>query len=225
VRRAWIIERFSDATARSRRRAPRAGHGARPGSLKRRALTPAAVLVPLIDRADGMTVLLTQRTEHLGDHAGQISFPGGRIEPHDTDPEAAALRETEEEIGLAPDRIEVIGRLNGYETTTGFRVIPVVGLIRPPLSLKLDSFEVAEVFEVPLAFILDPANHARQRRIHPVLRSSDLALPAGAGFAKAGATEGGEGIERRDYVLSYEGRYIWGATAGMLINLYEVLSG
>ena len=231
-------------------------------------MTPAAVLVPLIDRTDGMTVLLTQRTEHVGDHAGQISFPGGRIEPHDTDPEAAALRETEEEIGLAPDRIEVIGRLNGYEMTTGFRVIPVVGLIRPPLSLKLDSFEVAEVFEVPLAFILDPANHARQRRIHPVLppsavmlrrtgrssdlacrttpeggrakvalaaaratkdgrtgRSSDLALPAGAGFAKAGATEGGEGVERRDYVLSYEGRYIWGATAGMLINLYEVLSG
>lgn len=234
--RAWIIERFSDATARSRRRAPRAGHGARPGSLKRRALTPAAVLVPLIDRTDGMTVLLTQRTEHVGDHAGQISFPGGRIEPHDTDPEAAALRETEEEIGLAPDRIEVIGRLNGYETTTGFRVIPVVGLIRPPLSLKLDPFEVAEVFEVPLAFILDPANHARQRRIHPVLppsavmlrrtgRSSDLPSPAEASSAKAGATEGGEGVERRDYVLPYEDRYIWGATAGMLINLYEVLSG
>jgi 8-oxo-dGTP pyrophosphatase MutT (NUDIX family) len=164
-----------------------------------RPLTPAAVLVPLIDRGR-LTVLLTQRTLHLDAHAGQISFPGGRVEPADPDHVAAALRETEEEVGITADRVEVIGRLDDYITGTGFRVVPVVGVVRPPFLVKPDPFEVADVFEVPLDFVLDPANHEQHSRIV-------------------------NGIERRYYVLPFEGRYIWGATAGMLINLYEVLRG
>ncbi|MGE5145793.1 MAG: CoA pyrophosphatase [Candidatus Eiseniibacteriota bacterium] len=162
-------------------------------------LTPAAVLVPLIDRAR-LTVLLTQRTAHLDAHAGQISFPGGRVEAEDPDHVAAALRETREEVGIPAERVEVVGRLDDYITGTGFRVSPVVGVIRPPFDVQADPFEVADVFEVPLDFVLDPANHEQHTRIV-------------------------NGIERRYYVLPYEGRYIWGATAGMLINLYEVLRG
>ncbi|HEX7005547.1 MAG TPA: CoA pyrophosphatase [Alphaproteobacteria bacterium] len=169
------------------------------GAPPTRPLTPAAVLVPLIDRG-ALTILLTQRTQHLDAHAGQISFPGGRVEPGDPDPVAAALRETEEEVGIPPDLVEVIGRLDDYITGTGFRVVPVVGVVRPPFQIKPDPFEVADVFEVPLDFVLDPANHEQHSRIV-------------------------NGIERRYYVLPYEGRYIWGATAGMLINLYEVLRG
>ena len=155
--------------------------------------------MPLIDRGD-ITVLLTQRTAHLDAHAGQISFPGGRVEPDDPDHVAAALRETREEVGIPADRVEIIGRLDDYITGTGFRVAPVVGVVRPPFQVQADPFEVAEVFEVPLDFVLDPANHEQHSRIV-------------------------NGIERRYYVLPYEGRYIWGATAGMLINLYEVLRG
>lgn len=170
--------------------------GARPPE---KPLTAAAVLVPLIDRPR-LTVLLTQRTAHLDAHAGQISFPGGRVEPDDPDHVAAALRETHEEVGITADRVEVIGRLDDYITGTGFRVSPVVGVVRPPFEVQADPFEVAEVFEVPLDFVLDPANHEQHTRIV-------------------------NGIERRYYVLPYERRYIWGATAGMLINLYEVLRG
>jgi 8-oxo-dGTP pyrophosphatase MutT (NUDIX family) len=162
-------------------------------------LKPAAVLVPIVDRPHGMGVLLTRRTTHLNVHAGQISFPGGRIEGPDEDAIAAALRETHEEIGLAPERIEIAGRLDTYQTRTGFEITPLVGLVRPPFELRLDSFEVAEVFEVPLAFVLDPNNHQRHQRIE-------------------------RGIERHFYVLPYGGYYIWGATAGMLVNLYEVLA-
>ncbi len=161
-------------------------------------LIDAAVLIPIVDRADGMTVLLTQRTEHLNDHAGQVSFPGGRVEAGDADPVATALRETEEEIGLAASHVEVIGRLDDYLTRTGFLVTPVVGLVAPPFTLELDSFEVAEAFEVPLAFVLDAANHERHSRVW-------------------------NGAERFFYVLPFEDRYIWGATAGMLVNLFEVL--
>ena len=164
------------------------------------ALTPAAVLVPLVMRADGLSVLLTQRTQHLAAHAGQISFPGGRQEPGDRDSIDAALRETEEEVGLPRDHIEVIGRLDTYVTSTSFEVTPVVGLVRAPYPVKLDPFEVAELFEVPLAFILDPANHQRHSR--------EL-----------------KGRQRTFYVLPYQHRYIWGATAGMLVNLAEVLAG
>ena len=168
------------------------------------AATEAAVLVPLVDRADGMTVLLTRRTEHLNDHAGQISFPGGRVEAGDRDAIACALREAEEEIGLSRARIEVIGCLDTCVTGTGFSVVPVVGLIAAPLDLArdltLDRFEVAEAFEVPLAFVLDPRNHVRCSAV-------------------------ARGRQRIFYALSYGERCIWGATARMLVNLHEVLRG
>lgn len=163
------------------------------------ALVPAAVLVPLVVRPEAIYVLLTQRTQHLAAHAGQISFPGGRQETSDLDSVEAALRETEEEVGLPRGHVEVIGRLDTYITSTGFEVTPVVGLVRAPYPVKLDPFEVAEVFEVPLAFILDPANHQRHSR------------------------EIG-GRHRTFYVLAYQHRNIWGATAGMLVNLAEVLA-
>lgn len=163
-------------------------------------LVPAAVLVPLVARPDGLTVLLTQRTAHLANHAGQISFPGGRMEETDADAVAAALRETEEEIGLSRDHVEILGRLDDYVTVTHFRVEPIVGLVQPPFELALDAFEVAEVFEVPLAFILDPVNHQRHFRVLS------------------------EEVKRYFYAMPYQDRYIWGATAAMLRNLYEVLA-
>jgi len=163
------------------------------------ALRPAAVLVPLVEHDHGMSVLLTQRTAHLKAHAGQISFPGGRIEESDADPIAAALRETEEEIGLSRERVSVIGRLDNYITGTGFEIAPIVGFVAPPFALAIDPFEVAEAFEVPLAYILDRRNHQRVER------------------ESAGRT-------RSFFVLPYEGRNIWGATAGILVNLAEVLA-
>jgi 8-oxo-dGTP pyrophosphatase MutT (NUDIX family) len=163
-------------------------------------LTPAAVLVPVIERPQGLTVLFTQRTAHLNDHAGQVSFPGGRCEGTDPSPVFTALRETEEEIGLDPALIEVLGLLPEYRTGTGFSVTPVVGLVRPPFELNPDSFEVAEVFETPLDFLLDPANHQQH--------SMDIG-----------------GIVRHYYAMPYEGYFIWGATAGMLVSLYRLLRG
>ena len=163
------------------------------------AVTPASVLVPVIDHAGGLTVLFTLRTPHLRAHSGQVSFPGGRAEPGDASPEFTALRETQEEIGLAPERVEVIARMPEYLTRTGYRVTPVVGLVAPPLELAPDSREVAEAFEVPLAFLLDPANHQRETR--------ELA-----------------GKQVGFWVMQYEERRIWGATAGMLVNLYRMLA-
>lgn len=160
--------------------------------------TLAAVLVPLVTHADGLTVILTQRTEHLDDHAGQISFPGGRIEPGDDHPAATALRETEEEIGLAIDRIEVIGRLGLHEIASGFAVVPVIGFVTPPIAYTLDAFEVAEAFEVPLDFLLDPANR------------------------QIGQIEYG-GRMRDYFYFDYNGRMIWGATARMIVDLAETL--
>jgi len=161
---------------------------------------PAAVLVPLVDREGGFSVILTQRTSDLKAHAGQISFPGGRMEPDDLNAEATALREAQEEIGLARTRVEILGRLDPYRTVTGFDVIPVVGALTPPLALKAGPAEVADIFEVPLAFFLNPANHQRHTRT-----------------LATGAT-------RAYYAMPYGDRYIWGATAGMLLNLYEVLT-
>ena len=188
------------AEAAAFRHAMRGDHDLNPGvTPPSTALTPAAVLVPLIDHRYGMSVLLTQRTAHLTAHAGQISFPGGRVEDADPDDVAAALRETEEEVGLPRDRVSVIGRLDTYITGTGFEIAPIVGIVDPPVPIAIDPFEVAEAFEVPLAFILDRRNHQRIER-------------------EVGAQS------RCFFVLPYEGRNIWGATAGILVNLAEVLA-
>lgn len=162
-------------------------------------LTSAAVLVPIVDRTDGLTILLTQRTDHLRDHAGQVSFPGGRVEPDDVDHEATALRETQEEIGLTHDRIDLVGRLDRYITRTGYEVIPVVGFVNPPFTVEPDPFEVADIFEVPLQFLANPDNHQRHSRFY-------------------------NGTRREFYAMPYNGYYIWGATAGMIVNLSEALS-
>lgn len=167
----------------------------------------ASVLVPLVQR-DGLTVLLTQRTDHLTNHPGQISFPGGRAEPEDRDSAATALREAREEIGLEPHRVEVLGSMPTYTTGTGFVVTPVVGLVPSELTLRVDPFEVAAVFEVPLAFLMDPANH----RHHAI----EVA-----------------GVQRNFISMPWDGRdtsgrpqrfFIWGATAAMLRNLYRLLA-
>lgn len=161
-------------------------------------LTPAAVLVPIVLRDEGQTVLLTQRTAHLRDHGGQISFPGGRVEADDLSPTHTALRETEEEIGLLGERIEIVGFLPEYRTGTGFRVTPVVALVHPPFDLQPDPFEVAEIFEVPLDFLLDPANHQR----HSLHYRGEL---------------------RNYFAMPYGDYFIWGATAGMIRSLSERL--
>ena len=184
------------ASGASRSADRRGDHDLNPGAPRGEPLIPAAVLVPLVDRPAGMTVLLTERTAHLDDHPGQISFPGGRVEDGDEGAVATALRETEEEVGLDRGHVEIVGDLDQYETVTGFIITPVVGLVSPGFSLTLDAFEVAQVFEVPLDFVLDPRNHQRHSRVF-------------------------RGTERHYYVLAYENRYIWGATAGMLVNLYH----
>lgn len=161
---------------------------------------PAAVLVPVVERAGDLSILLTRRTDHLHDHPGQIAFPGGRREQSDASAVMTALRETEEEVGLARRHVDVLGELPRYHTGTGFEVTPVVGLVYPPFELKPDPFEVAEAFEVPLEFLLDPRNHQRcSLEIRGSLREF-WAMPFG------------------DY-------YIWGATAGMLVSLYRFLGG
>ena len=212
----WVVGRFLQlgqpgrrgfggtadaAEAAALREATRGDHDLNPGMTPpSTALRPAAVLVPLIDRTGGMSVLLTQRTPHLSAHAGQISFPGGHVEESDADATEAALRETEEEVGLTRDHVTVIGRLDTYVTGTGFEITPVVGIVKVPFPLAIDPFEVSEVFEVPLSYVVDPQNHRRTTR--------DF-----------------EHRTRVFFVLPYEGRNIWGATAGMLVNLAEVLTG
>ena len=165
-----------------------------------RQLRPAAVLIPIVERGEGLRVLFTRRADHLARHAGQVSFPGGRIGEEDDDAIAAALRETEEEVGLHRSFVEVRGELDRYETGTGFAIQPFVGLVREGFELKLDAAEVAEAFEVPLWFLMDPANLKQQ-------------------------TATWQGRERRYYAMTYDGHYIWGATAGILVNLYERLYG
>lgn len=165
--------------------------------------TAASVLVPVVTHASGLTVLFTQRTAHLKAHSGQVAFPGGRAEPGDASAEFTALREAREEIGLAPERVEILARLPDYFTRTGFRVTPVVGLVAPPLELAPDPNEVQDVFEVPLSFLLDPANHRRRTR------------------ELLGRTVG---FYEMPYPSAQGERYIWGATAGMIVNLYRQLS-
>lgn len=178
----------------------RGDHDLNPDMLPDRPLTPAAVLVALVERPAGLTVLLTRRTDHLQDHAGQISFPGGRVESDDADAVATALREAEEEVGLARSLVTPVGRLDTYITRTGFEVTPIVAMVEPPPILTPDPFEVAEVFEVPLSFIVDPGSRQRQSREYA-------------------------GRLRHFYVFPWRDYYIWGATAGMLVNLADLLGG
>ena len=185
---AYLRERFAGAVALP----PIRDEGA-PDALR-----PAAVLVPVIERTAALTVLLTQRTDHLHHHPGQISFPGGRVEHGDTDPIMTALRETREEIGLQPERVELLGHLPEYHTGTGFRVTPIVGVVRPPFDLFPDAFEVAEVFEVPLSFLLDPSNRRRETLLI-------------------------NGRMRTYYALPWQHYHIWGATAGMLVSMADFL--
>lgn len=159
----------------------------------------AAVLVPVTDRADP-GIILTQRTDTLRRHAGQVAFPGGRIDPGDASPIAAALREAEEEIALPPSAVTIIGTTDLYRTVTGYDVVPVIGVVPPDLTLTPSEAEVADVFEVPLAFLFDPANHVRVSRMW-------------------------EGIERHYYEIPWQGRRIWGATAAMIVNLSMRLEG
>lgn len=192
---AWLRERFANPPAwepekfdeRSMRKT-----GGEP--------MPASVLMPLVVRDDGLTILLTQRTAHLNDHAGQISLPGGRVDEVDTSAIDTALRETEEEVGLHRRHIEILGTLPDYFTGTGYRVTPVVSLVQPPFDLRADPFEVAEIFEVPLAFLMDGMNHQRRT----------IELPEGLG-------------SRMFYAMPYDRFFIWGATAGMLRNLFHFL--
>jgi 8-oxo-dGTP pyrophosphatase MutT (NUDIX family) len=171
-----------------------------------RAPTHASVLIGLVPR-DEITVLLTQRTEHLTDHPGQISFPGGRVEPEDVDAAATALREAREEIGLPESSVDILGAMPTYTTGTGFIVTPVVGLVQPGFAIQADPFEVAEVFEVPMSFLMNPAHHRRHSvQVGDVAREF-LSIPWDSVDA--------HGRQRR--------YFIWGATAAMLRNLYRFL--
>lgn len=160
----------------------------------------AAVLIPVIRRPGQATVLLTLRTEHLPSHAGQVAFPGGKIEPDDATPLAAALREADEEIGLTAPHVEPLGYMHPYQTTTGYRIIPVVAAVDPGFTLKVDESEVADVFEVPLRHLMTPANHQKLRREW-------------------------HGNTRYFFAMPYEDRYIWGVTAGIIRELYLELYG
>jgi 8-oxo-dGTP pyrophosphatase MutT (NUDIX family) len=159
----------------------------------------ASVLVPLVDRPAGVTVLLTQRTDDMPSHAGQVAFPGGRRQAEDADAIATALRETEEEVGLARSFVEIVGPVDLYRTGTGYEITPVVGIVTPGFTTRADPREVAAVFEVPLEHFLDERNHRIDSRQY-------------------------QGRERRYYAMPYGERYIWGATAGMLKNLQFILT-
>ena len=162
-------------------------------------LTPASVLFPIVMHPGGPSVLLTQRTAHLRDHPGQISFPGGRVEPEDASPADTALREAQEEIGLAERHIEIIGYLPEYRTGTGFRVTPVVAIVTPPFDLHADPGEVAEIFEGPFSFLMDAANH-QQHSLHH------------------------RGKLRHYFAMPYGEYFIWGATAGIIVTLSRALA-
>jgi 8-oxo-dGTP pyrophosphatase MutT (NUDIX family) len=161
-------------------------------------LKPAAVLLLVVNHAGAPTIVFTQRTAHLADHAGQISFPGGRVEDGDETVERTALREAQEEVGIPVERVDILGRLPEYRTGTGYAVTPVVGWIEPPLVYRPDPHEVADVFEVPLAFLLDEGNHRYESAFY-------------------------RGRMRKYWAMPYGERFIWGATAGMLVTFHRVL--
>lgn len=161
-------------------------------------LRDAAVLIPVVDYGDHTRMILTKRTEKLRSHSGQISFPGGRIDATDPTPEFAAMREAEEEIGLTPDYVDVVGRMPDYVSGSGFRIAPILAVVRPGFSLKINEDEVDDAFEVPLGFLMDPANHNRESRIW-------------------------QNRERYFYTMPFGERYIWGITAGIIRNVYERL--
>lgn len=160
----------------------------------------AAVLIPLVITEQGLQVLLTKRTAHLRDHAGQISFPGGRVDADDRSVEMTALREAQEEVGLQAEHIELLGNLPAYRTVTGYSVTPVVALIHPPFQLVAEAFEVETIFEVPLNFLMNPQNHQRRA----------FEMPNGLGA-------------RLFYAMPYQEHFIWGASAGMIRNLFHFL--
>ncbi|SDW72342.1 8-oxo-dGTP pyrophosphatase MutT, NUDIX family [Albimonas donghaensis] len=162
-------------------------------------LRQAGVLCPLVDRGDGLRVILTRRADHLRQHAGQVAFPGGRVDPTDPSLLHAALREADEEIGLAAHQVDIFGAIDGHETGTGYAITPFVGLVTPDFAPRSDPSEVAEVFEPPLAFLMDPANRRTESRYF-------------------------QGRDRRYYAMPWEGRYIWGATARMLVGLSDRLA-
>jgi 8-oxo-dGTP pyrophosphatase MutT (NUDIX family) len=191
-----LAERLRDALAEEGPRHIGGDEVARP--LEPARLRPAAVLIALVERPGGPSLVLTRRAAHLKAHAGQTSLPGGRMEPEDVSAVATALRESEEEIGLPPDRVAVLGGLRSYDTITGFRIHPVVGWVADPPAWRAEPAEVAEIFEVPLAFVLDPANHTRESYLR-------------------------DGQRRYFYVLPHADHYIWGATAGILVNFARLL--
>jgi 8-oxo-dGTP pyrophosphatase MutT (NUDIX family) len=195
-------ERLRADWLRARLARPAAWEPELPNDLRERfpKLRRAAVLIPIVKRPDGLSVLLTQRTAHLNTHAGQISFPGGGAEELDSSAIETALRETEEEIGLNRRHVEIVGVLPDHITASSFLVTPVVGLVTPPFELIAESNEVAEIFEVPLSFLMDGANHQRM----------SFELPEAAG-------------RRSFYAMPYQRFFIWGATAGMLRNLFHLL--
>jgi 8-oxo-dGTP pyrophosphatase MutT (NUDIX family) len=199
---AALRQRFADARAWT----PEFHGDARLFALEREP-TAASVLVPLVERADGLHVLLTRRTDHLTDHAGQVSFPGGRAEPDDIDVVDTALRETQEEVGLLRERVQVLGPLNTYSTVSSYVVTPIVALVQPPFQLALDAFEVAEAFEVPLQFLMTPAHHHRHAAEFEGVRRQFLSMPW-------------RGVDAQGRPREY---FIWGATAAMLRNLYSFL--
>jgi 8-oxo-dGTP pyrophosphatase MutT (NUDIX family) len=199
---AALRRRFADPRAW----APEFHGDARLFALEREPIA-ASVLMPLVERDDGLHVLLTRRTDHLTDHAGQVSFPGGRAEPGDVDVVDTALRETQEEVGLPRERVQVLGPLNTYSTVSSYVVTPIVALVQPPFELALDAFEVAEAFEVPLQFLMTPAHHHRHAAEFDGVQRQFLSMPW-------------QGVDAQGRPREY---FIWGATAAMLRNLYSFL--
>lgn len=197
IDREWLMEKLGKKTD-TPKVAPRGDHDLNPGSHRKKILTNAALLVPLIILTNKIEILLTRRTNNLAKHAGQISFPGGHVDKIDRTPEETALRETEEETGLKRKHIDIVGRLDDYETRTGFRVTPIVATVTPPFNLSPEPGEVAEIIKLPLDFLLNPVNHRRHNTFF-------------------------EGSRREFYAMNFKDHFIWGATAGMLINLYEAL--